>query len=186
MDFSDPIRPWQRLGSKFLGDFRVFSLRSDHMRSPRNGVTHDFVVIEAAPWVNVLALTPDQQLIVIRQYRHGTESVELEIPGGVMDPEDASPIAAGIRELCEETGYVGENARIIGEVHANPAIMNNQCYTVLIDHCELREQTRLDETEDLSTGCVPLAELPAMVRAGRFKHSLVVAALYYLDLHLRR
>ena len=119
-------RPWKTLGSKLLGDFRVFTIRSDRKVSPRTQSEHDFYVIDSASWVNVIAVTPDDQLVMVEQYRHGSNTVELEIPGGMMDPEDASPVAAGARELREETGYAGDAGRIIGEVFPNPAIQSNR------------------------------------------------------------
>ena len=76
------IRPWQQLGSRRLGDFRIFSVRSDEKISPRTGQSHDFFIIECVDWVNVLAVTPDDHLVMVEQFRHGSNTVELEIPGG--------------------------------------------------------------------------------------------------------
>jgi ADP-ribose pyrophosphatase len=178
-------RPWTKLGSKLLGDFRIFTIRSDHKVSPRTEAEHDFFVIDCAPWVNVIAVTPEDQLIMVEQYRHGSNTVELEIPGGMMDPHDASPLEAGARELREETGYSGEQGRIIGEVFPNPAIQSNVCYTAMFETCELRHELKWDQAEELVTHLVPVAEIPALVAAGKIKHSLVVVALYHFDL-LRR
>jgi 8-oxo-dGTP pyrophosphatase MutT (NUDIX family) len=99
------IKPWEKISSKPLGDFRIFSLRSDRKISPRTGKEHDVFVIDSVNWVNVIAVTPDRQLVLVEQYRHGSNTVELEIPGGLMDKADASPEATGRRELREETGY---------------------------------------------------------------------------------
>ena len=176
------IKPWPKNSSKRLGDFRIFNIRSDNKTSPRTGGAHDFYVIEATGWVNVIAISTDQQLVLVEQFRHGTETVELEIPGGVMDPTDASPIATGIRELLEETGYEGENATLIGEVFPNPAIMNNVCYTVLIENCRYVKPVQFDSMEDLITTLVPLEKIPELITTGKFRHSLVVAALYYYEL----
>ena len=84
-------KPWKRVSSRPVGEFRIFSIRSDRTISPRTGKEHDFFVIDCANWVNVIALTPDQQLVMIEQYRHGSNTVELEIPGGMVDASDASP-----------------------------------------------------------------------------------------------
>ena len=179
------IQPWPKTGSTPLGDFRVFRLRNDQKVSPRTGQALDFFVLECVDWVNVIALTPDDRLILLEQFRHGTDTVELEIPGGVMDPHDASPVATGIRELREETGYEGEQARVLGQVFANPAIMNNTCFTVLVENCQLKHATQWDSGEDLITRLVPVAEIPGLVAAGKIRHSLVVVALYYFDLWKR-
>jgi ADP-ribose pyrophosphatase len=179
------IQPWPKLGSRLLGDFRIFKVRSDEKVSPRTGQAHDFFVLECVDWVNVIAVTPDQKLVMVEQYRHGSNTVELEIPGGIMDASDASPVATGVRELREETGYEGDNPRLLGDVFANPAIMNNTCHTVIIEHCSLRHAVEWDSGEDMATRLVPIAELPALVAGGKIRHPLVIVALYYFDLSRR-
>jgi 8-oxo-dGTP pyrophosphatase MutT (NUDIX family) len=176
------IKPWTRTRTTPLGDFRIFSLRADEKISPRTNEPHDFFIIDCVNWVNVVAVTPDQQLVMIEQFRHGSNTVELEIPGGTMDQSDSSPIATGIRELREETGYEGENARVIGEIFPNPAIMSNTCYTVLIENCQLRHPVDMDSGEDLLTRLVPLATVPNFIAEGKIRHSLVVVGLCYFDL----
>lgn len=179
------IRPWQKIGSKPLGDFRIFTLRSDRAVSPRNGTEHEFFVIDCVNWVNVIAATPDDQLVMVEQYRHGTNTVELEIPGGMMDTEDTTPAITGARELREETGYEGENARLIGRIFPNPAIQSNSCFTVLIENCRLRHPVEFDHGEDIVTRLVPARDIPRLVAEGRIQHSLVVVALCYFDLWRR-
>jgi 8-oxo-dGTP pyrophosphatase MutT (NUDIX family) len=182
------IEPWKRSGSKPLADFRLFTIRADAKQSPRTGQTHDFYVIDTVNWVNVVAVTPQNELVMVEQYRHGSDTVELELPGGMMDPEDVSPVAAGLRELREETGYEGDGARarIIGAFYPNPALMSNTCYTVLVENCRLAGQIKLDQTEDVLTRLAPAGEVAAMVSSGQIRHSLVVAALYYFELARRR
>ena len=179
------IKPWQKLTSRSLADYRIFSVRSDEKISPRTGQKHDFFVIESVDWVNVLAVTPEDQLVMVEQYRHGSNTVELEIPGGVMDRTDLSPLETGIRELREETGYEGERARLLADVFSNPAIMSNATHTVLVENCQLKHECELDSGEDLLTRLVPVAEVPSLVAAGQIKHPLVVVALYHFELWRR-
>jgi len=175
------IQPWKELRSETLADYRVFSVRRKVCVSPRTGATLDFFVLDAANWVNVVALTPDGDMILIDQFRHGSETVELEIPGGVIDPEDASPVAAGIRELREETGYEGENARLIGTVFPNPAIMRNNCYTVLIENCRKTGGVDFDPGEDLATRLIPSGQVAQLASEGKIRHSLVIAGLFFFE-----
>jgi len=179
------IQPWKKIGSRPVGDFRIFQLRCDRSVSPRTQQEHEFFVLDSVNWVNVIALTPDRQLVMIEQFRHGSRTVELEIPGGMMDPQDASPEAAGTRELREETGFEGERARVIGQVYPNPAIMSNTCYTVLVENCRRLHPLELDHAEDLVTRLVPVADIPGLVSSGRIRHSLVAVALYHFDLSTR-
>lgn len=176
------IRPWRTIASKPAGDFRIFTVRTDEKISPRTGQTHDFFVIECVDWVNVLAVTPNRELVMVEQYRHGSNTVELEIPGGIMDKADASPVHTGVRELREETGYAGSGPRLLGEVFANPAIMSNTCHTVLVDDCTLQHPVQWDSGEDMLTRLVPVPEIPSLVSNGNIRHPLVIVALYYFDL----
>jgi 8-oxo-dGTP pyrophosphatase MutT (NUDIX family) len=179
------IKPWQKLSSKALGDYRIFTVRSDEKVSPRTGQKHDFYIIDCVDWVNVLAVTPDERLVMVEQYRHGTNTVELEIPGGIMDASESSPVETGVRELREETGYEGEKARLLGNVFANPAIMSNTCHTVIVENCSLKHAVEFDSGEDLITRLVPVADVSQLVEAGKIRHPLVVVALYYFDLWRR-
>lgn len=179
------LQPWPLLRSEFLGDFRVFRLRKDWRRSPRTGNEHDFIVMEAPDWVNVVALTAAREVVLVEQFRHGTASIDLEIPGGVMDPTDLDPVAAGVRELQEETGFVGENARLIGTIRPNPAIQSNRCHTVLVENCRRLANLEFDPGEDLRTRLAPAADLPQLVASGRFPHALVAVAIFHFELYQR-
>ena len=180
------IRPWEKVSSKPLGDYRIFTVRSDEKISPRTGKKHDFFVIDCVDWVNVLAVTPDDHLVMVEQYRHGSNTVELEIPGGIMDAADRNPVETAVRELREETGYAGENPRVLGSVFANPAIMSNTSHFVLVENCTLQHGVEFDSGEDILTRRIPIADVPGLVTAGRIRHPLVVVALYHFELHRRR
>jgi len=179
------LAEWKKIGSKLAGDFRIFKIRSDEKVSPRTGKHCDFFVIESVDWVNVIAVTPCDELVMVEQFRHGSNTVELEIPGGMMDPHESDPVTTGVRELREETGYEGRGARKLGWVFANPAIMNNRSHFVVVEQCVLKHECEFDHSEDLITRLVPWSEVPGLVRAGKINHPLVVAALYHYDL-LRR
>ena len=179
------VKPWKKSGSKHVGDFRIFKLRSDTCINPRTGKEHDFFVLDSVNWVNVVAVTPDQKLVMIHQYRFGSETVELEIPGGMMDPGESDPVTTAVRELREETGYEGENARMLGKIHSNPAILSNTTFTVLIENCRLKHGVEFDSGEDLATQLVPVEEIPKLIAQEKIGHSLVVVALYHFDLWQR-
>jgi len=179
------IKPWKSLRSALVGDFRIFKIRSDVKVSPRTGQEHDFFVLDSVNWVNVIAITPEQQLVMVEQYRHGSNTVELEIPGGMMDPHETDPVATGVRELREETGYAGNNARQLGRVWSNPAILSNRTYTVLVENCRLEHGVEFDSGEDLVTRLVPVADIPKLVAEEKIGHSLVIVALYYFELWQR-
>lgn len=171
-------KPWPIIESRRNGIYRVFSLRTDRARSPRTGREHDFFILETPAWINVIPLTHDGRVIMVRQYRHGIGDVTLEIPGGLVEPGD-SPAFAASRELREETGYREKELILLGEVHPNPAIQNNRCYSFLATNVECAGCQELDEKEDIEVVSHPLEEIPFLIREGAITHSLVVAAFYY-------
>jgi len=176
------IQPWRQISSQPRGAYRVFSVREERKVSPRTGRELDFFILDSPAWVNVVALTPDRRMILIEQYRHGSNTVELEIPGGVVDAADVSPEAAACRELAEETGYEGEQPLIVGHVFPNPAIMSNHCHTVFVRDCRQTKPVQFDQGEDLITRLVSMEQVPELVATGQIRHALVVAALYQFDL----
>jgi 8-oxo-dGTP pyrophosphatase MutT (NUDIX family) len=176
------IKPWTTIDSKPTGNYRIFTVRTDRKKSPRTGAEHEFYVIDCANWVNVIATTPDNQLVMIEQYRHGTNTVELEIPGGMIDQKDATPAIAGARELREETGYEGEEPVIIGSIYPNPAIMSNTCHTLFVKNCRSKHPVEWDQAEDLVTRLVPVSNFRRLIATGQIRHSLVVVALYHFEL----
>jgi 8-oxo-dGTP pyrophosphatase MutT (NUDIX family) len=175
------IKPWPKLRSLLRDEFVVFKVREDRKISPRTGREHDFFVLDCANWVNVIALTPDGKLVMVEQFRHGTEAVELEIPGGVMDRSESDPVATAVRELREETGYAGRAAGLLGSIAPNPAIMSNTCHTVLIEDCRPEHAVEFDQGEDIATRILPVEEVMMLAAAGKIRHSLVVVGLFYFD-----
>jgi ADP-ribose pyrophosphatase len=179
---SDKIRKWEKHGSQVVSDHRIFKIREDRTTNPRNGTERQMVVLECPDWVNIIALTPESEVVFVEQYRQGSETVELEIPGGMMDSGETDPVATALRELREETGYTGEGARLIGECFANPAIMNNRVHTILVENCQHTHEVEWDSGEDLRTRLIPAADLPSLVKAGQIRHSIILAALHYFAL----
>jgi ADP-ribose pyrophosphatase len=170
-------RRWRRLTSEIREDFRIFSLRVDRAVSPRTGIAHDFYVLESMDWVNVIPVTQQEEVVLIRQYRHGTRDVTLEIPGGLVEGND-SPEGAARRELLEETGYQERAMVPLGFVHPNPAFLDNRCYTFLARDVYAAAPQSQDEKEDIEVVLRPLSEIPRLIREGEITHSLVVAAFY--------
>jgi 8-oxo-dGTP pyrophosphatase MutT (NUDIX family) len=160
-----------------------FSLRRDRAALATTGAEHEFIILESPDWVNVVPLTADGRLILVRQHRLGTDSIELEIPGGLIDPEDASPQVAAQRELIEETGYRARSWLQIGEVVPNPALQNNRCYTLLATDCWSDGPPRPDEREPLEVVVVPLVEVPELIASGQIAHALALMGLFWYFLH---
>jgi 8-oxo-dGTP pyrophosphatase MutT (NUDIX family) len=157
------------------GVFRVERLEYD-------GLPRDVFVFACPDWCNVVAETEDGKIVLVWQYRFGTDAVSLEVPGGVIDPGER-PEAAAMRELREETGYEAASFELLSVVEPNPALQNNRCFTFLARGARLVGSTAFDDLEDLEVVIVPRDELPELLDGGQITHALVVTAL---ETYLRR
>ncbi|MEM1031225.1 MAG: NUDIX hydrolase [Myxococcota bacterium] len=170
------VLPWRTEPSRPLLETRIFTVHERVAASPQSDKQGAFVFIDSPDWVNVVALTPNDEVVMIEQYRHGLDRVTLEIPGGMVDPGE-SPLEAGTRELREETGYAGERAELIGRVSPNPAIQTNWCHTVRVRAAVPVGTQRLDGNEEIAVVTVPRADMRALISRGVIHHALVVAGL---------
>jgi len=179
------VKPWKLLSSIKEKSYKIFDLRIDRAVSPRTGEEHDFYIFESHEWVNIIPVTKDREVVLIKQYRHGVRDVVLEIPGGIVEPGD-TPLDAAIRELKEETGYTAKEMVLLGRTHANPAFMNNRCYSYLALDSFPDGAQDLDDKEDIEVLLRPLDDIPRMIREGEITHSLILAAFYRYYMEYQR
>jgi ADP-ribose pyrophosphatase len=171
-----------KLGARLPGhDYRIFTTAFVEGTNPRTGAHKRFSLIHSVDWVNVIALTADQRVVLIRQFRPGVERVCLEIPGGMIEPGE-DPCTAAARELAEETGYTGGTLELLGKVAPNPAIQSNALYTVLARGVALTGPASPDDGEVLSVETASLAECQRRIVDGEIDHALVVVAFAHLAL----
>jgi ADP-ribose pyrophosphatase len=175
------LRPWKILDSTHLCDH----IRLDRCELP-NGRIIEGTVLEFGTWATVLALTKAQEVVLIRQYRHGAQKVIVELPGGVMDREDESPLAAARRELLEETGYTSDRVIQVGCVSPNPANQTNLIYSFLALDAEKVCDQHLDGTEEIEVFLKPLDEVICMAKKGELLQSMQVSALFFTLAYLDR
>jgi ADP-ribose pyrophosphatase len=168
------IKPWKILESHYIHKY----VRIDKCELP-NGMTLDGFVLEYGDWATILAVTKQQQVVLVRQYRHGAQKVMLELPGGAMDARDESPLQAARRELLEETGYDSEHFIQIGCVSPNPANQTNLIYSFLALDVEKVSGQNLDDTEDIEVELKPLDEVIRMARSGELFQSMQVSTVFF-------
>jgi ADP-ribose pyrophosphatase len=179
---------WKTLSEQKVISTRIFDLDTVRRCEEETGNEGEFYVLRCPNWVNVVAITTDLQLVLVDQFRHGTETIELEIVGGIVN-ENESSIDAGLRELREETGYVmtaSSRVELIGSVLPNPAFLDNCCDTIVVTNVERLENQQFDEHENIAVVLEPLGHMDELVRSGRITHSLVINAFYWYSLFTRR
>jgi ADP-ribose pyrophosphatase len=167
------LKPWKILESKYLRP----RFRFDQVELP-NGKVFEATALEFRSWASVMAITRDQQVVLIKQYRHGAQDIVWEFPGGVVD-DDENPLDGGRRELLEETGYTASSLIEVGKFYANPALQTNLMYGYLAYDAEKTGIQKLDEAEDIEVHLVQLNELIAMTKRGEFLNGLQVAVLFH-------
>lgn len=178
-------RPWPKIESRHGSHMVLFRPRWDRLRHPKTGEEFDRLVLETPDWVNVVALTTDRRLVLVRQFRFGSGSITLEIPGGMVDRGEGHQEAAQ-RELREETGFTSTRWRYLGAVEPNPAFHDNLCHHWLAEDCERTHEQGLDAGEDIEIEALSLEHVRRQIELGEIRHSLVISALSrVIDLSLR-
>jgi 8-oxo-dGTP pyrophosphatase MutT (NUDIX family) len=175
------IRKWQEVGRRVLVKTHVFTLEERRCVSPRTGGEFPFYVLDSSPWVNVIPVTDEGRIVMVRQYRMGVEQVTLEIPGGMAEPGE-DPAEGARRELLEETGLAAGQVELLGVVQSNPAIQSNSTYTYLATGLRRVAPPEPDGAEDLEVTEVDAGEVDDLIRSGQITHSLVVDAFYFYNL----
>jgi len=158
----------------------IFDLHR-HQRTHPERPPHDFFVLDVPDWVNIVPLTSKDEVIMVRQFRHGIEGFTLEIPGGMIDPDDRHPRAAARREMVEETGYDSDKITPLGRVHPNPAIQGNYCHSFLARDVYQTAKPNLDSNEETQVVNVPLEKIGGLIASGKITHALVIVAFSFLE-----
>lgn len=173
------LKKWNVLQKDKEYDTPIFSLFRKRVSSPDQLREGNFYTLETGDWVNVIAITKDQKVILVSQYRHGVDDISLEIPGGCIDQADNDPIIAAQRELLEETGYTSKQWQYLGKSSANPAILSNYCHFFCATECDQTSDTDHDHFEEIEISLLDTPLFLNEVKNGTIHHSLTVAAVAY-------
>lgn len=169
-------REWERVESRDGPEFEIFHVRTDRARSPRTGEVEEFNIADSPDGVTVVARTPEGELVMVEQFRHALRTVTMETPSGFMD-EGESPLEAAVRELREETGYEGDEPRVIGCLELNPSWQTTRVYVVEVKNARRSAERELDEAEDIRVLILTRERVLEMVRTGGIRAAVAVSAL---------
>jgi 8-oxo-dGTP pyrophosphatase MutT (NUDIX family) len=172
--FSKP--DWQIIKDTKVFETPIFNLHEREVKPAGENEPSDFYVLDAPEWINIIALTPDREIVLVEQYRHGIDEVTLEIPGGMVDPGE-SPIEAAKRELAEETGFTSDSWELIGKSSSNPAFLTNFTHLYLVENCKKTEDQQTEGTEDIDVHIMKLKDFMSLIRNGTVHHAIVLSAV---------
>jgi ADP-ribose pyrophosphatase len=172
---------WKTIKEEPAQNYRIFDAKKVLREHPITKAQRYYSVIDTLDSVSVLAITSDQEVVFVKQYRHGIDAISLEIPGGIIDPGEDAQVAVQ-RELLEETGYRSQNWQKLGKVAQNPAIQNNRCEVWLALDAQKTDHHDWDEGEVMETVLLPFKDCQAMILDGTIEHSVVINAFYFYAL----
>ncbi|WP_448136946.1 NUDIX hydrolase [Sphingobacterium siyangense] len=172
------MEKWKRLSSEYICKEPWATLRRDTCELPDGRINDHYYVLEYPDWVNMIGITEQNELLVIKQYRHGAGIISLEIPAGTTE-EGEDPKNAAVREMLEETGYQFDQIEEIAKLYANPATSGNITYTYLMTGGKKVQEQALDEHEEIDVYRIPLEEAKSMLLDNKFSQALHASALFY-------
>ncbi len=169
---------WPEIDSQSLFDCRIFSVEASRLKSPFDGSVHDFYRILSVDWAQIIPITPQREIVMVRQYRHGSRQVTLEIPGGLIDPGE-DPQSAAVRECLEETGFAVGEVRPLGSVNPNPALFANRLHSFVAEGATQVAEVSNEGAEQTEVELVPEDRLPELLLKGRIDHALIAGTLWH-------
>lgn len=169
--------PWRILRSQYAVETPYLRLRADQIELPDGTIVDDYYVRETRGFVVIFALRPDRRVLLVRQYKHGIGQSVLELPAGAID-EGESPRDCAVRELAEETGYVGDEPELVRAFIADPTNSNGYFYLFLVRNAVERVAQAFDVTEDITVELAPLGDLRAMMHDEQIVVGSHVASIY--------
>lgn len=170
---------WKTLESTYIFRDEWLTARRDKCERPDGKIIEPYYVLEYRDWVNVVAFTKTGKVLMIRQFRQAYGATIIELPGGTMDPEDASPTVAAERELLEETGYQFEQIEYLGNVSANASTSNNRTHMFLATGGEKVAEQDLDDNEEIQVMELSVDEVKQLLRENKVVQALHVTNILY-------
>lgn len=170
------LKKWELRAPKTIGEFGIFSVRRSALHDSEGNPKRDVHTFLVRDWCNIVPVTADGRVLLVWQYRFGTDEFSLELPGGVIDPGE-EPLAAALRELKEEAGATSSRVELLSVLEPNPALQGNLLHSYIAWDIEVSHGTAFDELEELESLLVPIADIPTLLDDGVIRHALCTTVL---------
>ncbi|RYJ03377.1 MAG: NUDIX hydrolase [Acetobacteraceae bacterium] len=171
------LRPWRRTGTRTVHRDRWVHLRAEAWVTGEGKVLDPWYMLDWADWVHVVALTPDDRMVLVRQFRPGAGAAILELPGGMVEADETDPVAAGQREFAEETGHAAASYRLVSRLRHDPAHAGNRLHVVLAEGATPAGPQHLDPGEEIAVETLPVDAVLAGLAEGLIGNAGHVGAI---------
>jgi ADP-ribose pyrophosphatase len=175
---------WKLLESHYMYRDRWLHVRADKCELPDGRIMEPYYVIEVPDWTNMVIITKDERIVLVKQYRHALGTITLELPGGILENGEL-PKASAIREMQEETGYVSDEVTFLMKISPNPALNNNAAYFFMAKNAENLTNTNFDPFEDITIETFSKDELKQLLLEGKLQHGVQLGAIYQAMIQLK-
>lgn len=169
---------YEILSSEYINKHIYFTARKDSYVLPDGKIVDPYFVVELPTSVVAMAITENNEVLMVKQYRHPVQEELLELPGGFIDPGE-QPMQSVERELMEETGYRFDSFQYLGSTAANPGVLNNVTHLFIALGGKKVSEQQLDHNEAIDVLLKPLEEVRNLLRHSEIKQSMHALCLFY-------
>ena len=170
---------WKILSSEYLFNDLWFKVRKDICESPSGKIINPYYVYEFPEWATAFALTEDNKVLIVKQYRHPIGEVIIELPGGCVDDTDKDLQTAIARELLEETGYSFTSYESLGKISPNPSTNTNWMHMFLARGGRKISEQKLDHNEEIIVELYTIDELKSLLKKNEIVQAMHVTCILY-------
>lgn len=177
------VKSWEILSSEIVYQKKWLQVKEERCKLPDGRILSPYIIIDVPSFCNIFIVTEQEEIVLVKQYRHAARIISLELPGGMIDNGE-DPLTAVIREMREETGYTAEDVSLLYTIHPNPPLENNKAWFYLAKNAKQTQSIALDAFEDIELVLVPKKEFIQKLLNHEFTHGAQTGAMYAAAIQL--